>query len=56
VADPEDDTTTYLTKNDIYPVTDIDGNTLNLKRGALITDGTNTYWSTEYIPWAETNW
>lgn len=56
VVDPEDDTTTYLTKNDIYPMTDIDGNTLNLKRGALITDGTNTYWSTEYIPWAESNW
>ena len=46
----DDESSTYLTKNDIYP------DSKTLKRGALVTDGTNTYWSTDYIPWAETNW
>lgn len=41
----------YIGINDIYPTSDY-----TLRRGALITDGTNTYWSTDYIPWAESNW
>lgn len=46
----------YITNSDIYHYTDLNGVTHELKRGALITDGTNTYWSTEYIPWGYPNW
>ena len=46
----------YLTANDLFVALDDFGNQIELKRGALVTDGTNTYWSTDYIPWAEQNW
>lgn len=47
---------TYISKSDIYTARDGNNGLYTLRRGALITDGTNTYWSTDYIPWAETNW
>lgn len=47
---------TGLGVNDIYHPADIDGAPVTLRRGALVTDGTNTYWSTDYIPWGETQW
>ena len=43
------DSTDYLTKAHIYP-----SGVSN--RGALITDGTNTYWSVGSIPWGNTYW
>lgn len=51
LSDGIDTSITYIGVNDIYPTSDY-----SLRRGALITDGTNTYWSTDYIPWAESNW
>lgn len=47
VAPDNLDSTDYLTKAHIYP----SGVT---NRGALITDGTNTYWSVGSIPWGNT--
>lgn len=51
LSDGIDTGITHIGVNDIYPTSDY-----TLRRGALITDGTNTYWSTDYIPWGETNW
>ena len=53
---PIPDKVYYLSKGDIYNAKDINGNKIELKRGALVTDGTNSYWSTTYIPWWHTNW
>lgn len=39
----------YLTKGHIYPST-------VANKGALVTDGTNTYWSVGSIPWGNTYW
>ena len=47
--DTEDESTTYLVRRELYPT-----NVTN--RGALITDGTNTYWSVGDIPWGNSNW
>lgn len=43
------DSVDYLTRAHLYP----SGVT---NRGALITDGTNTYWSVGTIPWGNTYW
>lgn len=50
------DTSTYLSMGDIYRYYDNFGNKIALRRGLYITDGTNSAWSTEYVPWAETQW
>lgn len=47
---PDDlDSVDYLTRSHIYPST-------VTNRGALITDGTNTYWSVGSIPWGNSLW
>ena len=38
---------TYISKSDIYNPTDGNNGKLTLRRGALVTDGTYTYWSRE---------
>ena len=42
---------TYLTKDDIYTVYGTDGSKLNLHRGALVTDGSKSYWYSEKLYW-----
>lgn len=51
VGDITDDSTPYLTMNDLCDMTDGAGNTMKFYRGALVTDGTYTYWASDYIPW-----
>jgi hypothetical protein len=41
----------YLTKDDIYVVYDTNGSKLNLHRGALVTDGSKSYWYSEKLYW-----
>ncbi len=54
--DETDDSLTYLTKYNIYPSTDTNGNAYTLTRGLLVTDGTNTSWSVGSVPWGNSNW
>ena len=42
---------TYLTKDDIYVVYGTDGSKLNLHRGALVTDGSKSYWYSGKLYW-----
>ena len=54
---PQDlDSTDYLTIGHIYPKTDKDFNEYTWTKGALVTDGTNTFWSVGNIPWGNTYW
>lgn len=54
---PQDlDSTDYLTIGHIYPKTDKDFNEYTWTKGALVTDGTNTFWSVGSIPWGNTYW
>lgn len=53
---PDLDSSDSITKGHIYNFKDSYGETYNLTRGALITNGTYTYWSVGEIPWGNTNW
>ena len=45
------DSATYLSKDNLYTVYDNSGNKIGLKRGALVTDGTNTVWYSDKLYW-----
>lgn len=45
------DSSTSLAKDNLYTVYDNSGNKIDLKRGALVTDGTNTVWYSEKLYW-----
>lgn len=55
VNDGTDDSVPYLTMGDLCDMTNASGEAVQFYRGALVTDGTNSYWASDYIPWYTSN-